>query len=175
SPTATYSLSTQLPSVSLFDYWDPADAVQRVMPGAGVDRMNVSMNGDFHQMRFQGMAQDVVDSASFQSGQGGLTGFPAEPAPTTVDYGLIPGNLGQVWLGAIPNQMLTVTQASVEIRNNLALREKEYGSILPLALAPGAREVRMSLEFFAQDDFATTALYQAARQQSPVSVMFQLG
>lgn len=173
--TATYTVATQLPSVSLFDYWDPADSVQRVMPGAGVDRMNISMNGDFHQLRFQGLAQDVVDSASFQSGQGGLTAFPTEPAPTAVDYGLIPGNLGQVWMGVVPNQMLTVTQASIEIRNNLATRENEYGSILPLALAPGAREVLMSLEFYAQDDVPTAALYQAARQQSPVGVMFQLG
>lgn len=174
-PTATYTLATQLPSVSLFDYWDPADAVQRVLPGVGIDRMNISMNGDFHQFGFKGMAKDVVDSASFQAGQGGLTAFPVEPAPTAVDYGLIPGNLGQVWMGVIPNQLYTVTQASVEIRNNLAMREKEYGAILPLALAPGAREVLVSLEFFTQDDIATAALYQASRQQSPVGVMFQLG
>jgi len=175
SATATYRLATQLPTVSLFDYWDPSGAIQRVMPGVGVDRMNVAMNGDFHQLEFRGMAQDLVDSASFQTGQGGLTAFPAEPAPTAVDYGLIPGNLGQVWIGAIPNQMFTVTQAAVEIRNNLAMREKEYGTILPLAIAPGAREVNMTLEFFAMDDTPTVALYQAARQQSPVSVMFQLG
>jgi hypothetical protein len=175
SPTATYTLATQLPSVSLFDYWDPADAVQRLMCGVGVDRMTISMNGDFHQFEFQGMAKDVTDSASFQSGQAGLTAFPAEPAPTPVDYALVPGNLGQVWMGVISSQILTVTQASVEIRNNLAPREKEYGSILPLALAPGAREVLMNLEFFSQDDTASAALYQAARQQSAVGVMFQLG
>jgi len=33
----------------------------------------------------------------------------------------------------------------------------------------------MTLELFGQDDQATTGLYQAARQQTPVSVMFQLG
>jgi hypothetical protein len=176
SATATYKLSTQLPSVSLFDYRDPGDStVQRILTGAGVDRFTISMNGDFHQMIFRGMAQDVVDSAAFQSGQGGMTVFPQEPAGEAVDYGLIPGNLGQVWMGVIANQMFTVTQASVEVRNHLALREKEYGSILPLALAPGGREVLMSLEFFAQDDFATNALYQAARQQSPLGVMFQMG
>jgi len=173
--TATFTLATTLPSVSLFDYWDPSDAVQRVMPGVGVDKMTISMNGDFHQFEFQGMAQDLADSASFQSGQGGLTAFPTEPAPTAVDYALVPGNLGEVWMGVIPNQMFTVTKASVEIKNNLALREKEYGTILPLALAPGAREVTTTLEFFSMDDTPTAALYQAARQQSPVGVMFQLG
>ena len=147
-PTATYTLATTLPSISLFDYWDPSDAVQRLMPGVGVDKFTVSMNGDFHQFEFQGMAQDLLDSASFQSGQGGLTAFPVEPTPTAVDYALVPGNLGEVWMGVIPNQMLTVTQASVQIRNNLAMRENEYGSILPLAIAPGAREVTMTLRVF---------------------------
>jgi len=173
--TATYTLSTTLPSISIFDYWDPADAVQRLLPGAGVDKFTVSMNGDFHQLEFSGMAQDLVDSASFQSGQGGLTTFPTEPTPTAVDYALIPGNLGEVWMGVIPNQMYTVTQASVQIKNNLAMRENEYGSILPLSIAPGAREVNMTLEFFSGDTIPTAALYQAARQQSPVGVMFQLG
>jgi hypothetical protein len=173
--TATYMLATSLPSVSLLDYWDPSDAVQRLMPGVGIDRFTVSMNGDFHQFGFQGMAQDVLDSASFQSGQGGLSAFPAEPTPTAADYALIPGNLGEVWMGASPNRMLTVTQASVQIRNNLAMRANEYGSALPLALAPGAREAAVSLEFFSQDDGPTAALYQAARQQTPVGVMFQLG
>jgi hypothetical protein len=133
------------------------------------------MNGDFHQMEFQGMGQDLLDSASFLSGQGGMTAFPVEPTPTPVDYALVPGNLGEVWMGVIPNQMLTVTKASVEIKNNLAMRENEYGAILPLAIAPGTREVTMTLEFYSQDDVPTAALYQAARQQSPVGVMFQLG
>jgi hypothetical protein len=66
-------------------------------------------------------------------------------------------------------------QASVEIKNNVAMRENEYGAVLPLAIAPGAREVTVTLEFFSMDDVPTAALYQAARQQSPVGVMFQLG
>jgi hypothetical protein len=175
SGTANYVLATQLPSVSLFDYWDPADAVRRLIPGMGVDKMTVSMNGDFHQFEFSGMAQDLLDSTSFQAGQGGLAAFPTEPTPGSVDYALVPGNLGEVWMGVIPNQMFTVTQASVQIKNNLAMRENEYGTTLPLAIAPGAREVTVTLEFYGQDDVPTAALYQAARQQSPVGVMFQLG
>jgi hypothetical protein len=173
--TATYGLATELPSVSLFDYWDPATAVQRILCGAAVDKMTVSMNGDFHELQFQGGAQDLLDSASFAPGQGGLTVFPVEPAPASVNYSPVPGNLGQVWMGVIPNQMFTVSQASVEIRNNLNMRQKEYGTILPRAVVPGAREVLLTLELFAQDDDATTALYQAARQHSPVSLMFQMG
>ncbi|HVW85786.1 MAG TPA: hypothetical protein VHB50_13950, partial [Bryobacteraceae bacterium] len=173
--TATYGLGASLPSVSLFDYWDPASAVQRVLAGAAVDRLSVKLNGDFHQFDFKGMAQDVLDSASFAAGQGGATTFPAEPGVEGSSYSPVPGNLGQVWLGVIPNQFLTVSSASVEIRNNLDMRNREFGSLLPQGIAPGTREVSISLELFSQDDIPTASLYQAARQQAPMGVMFQLG
>jgi hypothetical protein len=173
--TATYSLATELPSVSLFDYWDPATAVQRVISGGAVDRMLVNLNGDFHQFEFKGHAQDLIDSSSFATGQGGAAAFPAEPAAASFSYSPVPGNLGQVWLGVTPNQFFTVAEASIEVRNDINLRANEFGSILPRAIMPGTREVLVSLEIYGQDDAATTALYQAARQQSAVSLMFQLG
>jgi hypothetical protein len=173
--TATYSLATQLPSVSVFDYWDPSTAVQRVLNGAAVDKMSIDLNGDFHQFEFKGTAQDVIDSASFVTGQGGAVGFPPEPAIGSFSYSLVPGNIGQVWLGVVPSQFLSVASASVQIQNDLDTRSKEFGTILPLAIVPGMRAVSVTLQLFEQDDTATAALYQAARQQSPISVMFQMG
>ena len=173
--TSTFGLAAELPSVSLFDYWDPSSAIQRVLCGAAVDQMTIKMNGDFHEFAFKGMAQDLIDSSSFALGQGGATAFPAEPASNVNAYSPVPGNLGQVWLGVIPNQFFTVSAASIEIRNNVEMRNKEFGTMLPRGITPGTREVTMTLELFSQDDSASTALYQAARQQSPVSVMFQLG
>lgn len=174
-PTANYGLASELPSVSLFDYWDPVTAVQRVLTGAAMDRLTVTLNGDFHQFGFRGTAQDMVDSASFAAGQGGTQTFPAEPAAGSFSYSPVPGNLGQVWLGVIPGQFFTVAQASIELRNDLNMRLNEYGSSVPRGIAPGTREVSLALELFSQDDEATTALYQAARQHSPVSLMFQMG
>ena len=175
SPTANYHLATELPSVTLYDYWDPSTAVQRALVGAGVDRMTFKLNGDFHEFSFSGMAQDLIDGASFVSGQNGALAFPAEPTVNTDGYSPVPGNLGQVWVGILPNQMFTVSAATIELRNNLETRNREYGTQLPSGLMPGAREVVVSLELFAQDDALTTALYQAARQQDPVSMTFQLG
>lgn len=174
--TASFGLASELPSISLFDYWGMNTGVQRVFNGAGVDEFKIRLNGDFHQLQFKGMAQDVLDSASFQAGEGGLPSFPIEPTDTaSYSYSVVPGNLGQVWLGAIPNQFLTIADASVTVHNNLELRANEFGSALPRAIAPGQREVLVSLELFAQDNAATTALYQAARQNLPISMMFQLG
>lgn len=173
--TATYSLAEQLPSFSLFDYWDPVTAVQRIVAGAAVDTMTLKLNGDFHEFQFKGSAQDLIDSASFTAGQGGQAGFPGEPAFDGFSYSPVPGNLGQVWLGVFPSQFFSVSAASIQLQNNLEMRSKEFGTSLPLAVVPGPRSVSMTLELFGQDDQATTGLYQAARQQSPVSVMFQLG
>jgi hypothetical protein len=173
--TATYMLERELPSVSLLDYWDPASAVQRVFSGAAVDKMSILLNGDFHQFEFKGNAKDVIDSSSFTAGQGMMETFPEEPVQAGFSYSPVPGNLGQVWLGVSPTQFLTVAEASIQIDNDLDMRSKEFGTILPLAVVPGLRSVAVTLELLSQDDEATTALYQAARQQSPVSVMFQLG
>ena len=173
--TATYSLAEQLPSFSLFDYWDPVTAVQRIVAGAAVDTMTVKINGDFHEFQFKGPAQDLIDSASFASGQGGQLSFPNEPALDGFTYSPVPGNLGEVWLGVFPSQFFSVSAASIQLQNNLGTRSKEFGTSLPLAVVPGPRSVSVTLELFGQDDQATTGLYQAARQQSPVSVMFQLG
>ncbi len=173
--TVTYSPATTLPSVSIFDYWSPSTAVQRVLHGATVNEMEIKVNGDYHEVQFSGLAQDVIDSSSFAAGVASLQSFPDEPASAAFDYSIVPGNLGQAWLGSSASQFFSVISASIGVKNNLETRAREFGSTLPLAITPGRRDVAVSLELYSQDDSATQSLYQAARQQSPMSVMFQLG
>src|SRR5690242_9246402 len=92
-------LATDLPSASIYDYWSPATAIQRLLCGAAVDQMEILVNGDYHETRFKGAAQDVLDSATFSGGAGALTAFPEEPAAAAFDYAVSPGNMGQAWLG----------------------------------------------------------------------------
>lgn len=173
--TVTYAPASSLSSVSIFDYWSPSTAVQRVLHGAVVNELAIQVNGDYHEFQFSGLAQDVIDSSSFSAGVASLQSFPAEPAIAAFDYSIVPGNLGQAWLGTSAAQFFTVTGASIGLRNNLEPRAREFGSTMPLTIAPGPREVAVSLELYSQDDSATESLYQAARQQSPITVMFQLG
>lgn len=175
SPAVSYFPATQLASVSIFDYWDPSSAVQRILCGAAVNRMTVKVNGDFHQFEFSGMAQDLIDNSSFAGGIGQLTSFPAEPPSGAFDYSIVPGNMGQAWLGSTPSKFFTITNATFQLDNGLDMRAKEFGSNLPRAVAPGQRSVTVDLSLFQLNDSATQGLYQAARQQSPISVMFQLG
>ena len=173
--TVTYLPATALGSVSVFDYWDPAAAVQRILCGGAVDEMEILLNGDYHQFHFRGMAQDVIDSSSYSGTVASLSSFPAEPAVAAFDYSIVPGNLGQAWLGTSASQFFTITNASVLLKNNLDMRTNEFGSNLPQAIAPGPRGITASFDLYSQTDTATAGLYEAARQQSPISVMFQLG
>lgn len=174
-PTAVYQPAEVLNSVTIYDYWSPGTAVQRILSGAALDKLTLKVNGDFHEFDFSGQAQDVVDSSSFESSQAGLTAFPAEPTVAPINYSIIPGHLGQVWLGSVPNRFFTLTAAQITLDNNIDLREREFGTLLPSAISPGLRSVTLDFSLYQQDNTATQALYQAARQKSPISVMIQLG
>ena len=173
--TVSYSPAAELPSVSVFDYWDPTGAVDRILVGGSCGRFQVKVNADFHEVEFIGEAQDVIDTESFTSGEGGLSSFPAEPAVTGDLAAPIPGNLGQAWLGTPANKFWTVTSALIELDNDLNLRGREFGTTVPQCLAAGVRNVAASFELFERDDAATRGLYAAARAETPIGVMFQLG
>jgi len=172
---ASYFLGPSLHSVTLFDYWSPPTAVQRIIVGAGVDKLSININGDYHEFRVEGVGRELIDSATFASGSAGLLEFPSEPELGNVDYSIVPGHLGQVWIGPVPQRFYTLTEAQVTIENNLEARAREFGNELLMRLVPGERRVKVSMSLYEKDDAATAALYQAAKQQSPVSIMFQLG
>lgn len=173
--TVTYSLATDLKTASLHDRWDPVEAVQRIVSGAAMDTMRVKVNGDFHEFQFSGPAREIVDNATFTSGQAGLSAFPAEPATAAFDYTVIPGHLGQVWMGSVPSRMHTLTMAELVVDNSVSLRAQEFGSDSARCIEAGQRSVKLNFSVFAQDDAETLALYQASRQRSPIEVMLQLG
>ena len=174
-PTVTYKLSTALPSITLYDYWDPLSAVSRIVTGASVDSLQISVNGDYHDFTFDGPAADILDSASFEPGSGGLASYPSEPVLSTFNSAGVPGHLGQVWLGRNPDQFFTLTEAVVQLKNNLETRTHEFGSSYPKAIVPGAREVQSQFTVLAQDDSQTKDLYAASKQRSLVPAMLQLG
>jgi hypothetical protein len=173
--TITYSLGKSLPSVSIFDYWSPAESVQRLLCGAVVNEMKIMVNSDYHEFQFAGPAQDLIDSMTFESGQGKLTSFPEEPAMADFDYSIVPGHMGQVWLGVTPNRFFTLTAAEISMNNNIDARNREFGTRLIRCIAPGIRKVELDFELYGSDEESTTALYAAAKQRSPFGAMFQLG
>lgn len=175
TPTITYRPAKALRSASVFDFWSPGSALQRVLAGVAVNEFAMTVNADYHEFAFSGPAADAVDNATFEAGQGGLSAFPSEPDDTTFDESVIPGHLGQVWIGSAPNRFFTLTDAKVRLRNHVETRNKEFGTSMPRAIVAGQREVTVDFEMFAGDDAETRELYEAARQGSAVRTMFQLG
>lgn len=171
----SYVLSATLPSVAIFDYCQPASAQQRILCGGAVDTLEVQVQGDFHTVKFSGQGQDLIDSFTFQPGDGGLAQFPAEPASRSDHGGPIAGHFGQVWLGAIPARFQTLVRATLRLQNGLQLRKNELGSALPLGIAPGERRVMFDFDLFETDDSNTQALYAAARNRTPLVAFLQLG
>ncbi len=175
SPCVTYTLGSELPSVTLYDYWDPITAVSRIVTGAAVDILEISLNGDFHEFKFRGPAADLLDSSSFVSETAGLGAFPTEPPLGPFDYSIVPGHLGEAWLGGVASQFFTLSSASLEINNNVDLRDQEFGFSYPQGIVPGPRQVATDFTIFAQDDTQTEALYAAAKERGLISAMLQLG
>ena len=134
--TVTYAPATELPSVSIFDYWSPATAVQRLLCGAAVDQMEILVNGDYHEFHFSGMAKDVLDSASFESRRGAvaeLSGGAGSWQRSTTR--LCRGIWGRRGWEPSPTQFCTITGATMVVKNELETRAREFGSC-------GARAIR---------------------------------
>jgi hypothetical protein len=101
--------------------------------------------------------------------------FPPEPALEQFDYSIVPGHLGQAWLDNTPDRFYTITEAELLLDNNVDARVQEFGADGPLCITGGQRTVKVDFDLFEQNNAATQGLYQAARQLSPIAVMFQLG
>jgi hypothetical protein len=171
----SFGLSGRLPSVSLYEYWTPADAVQRILNGSVVDEMELELNGDFHELRFRGAAAGLIDSKTFESGQGGLASFPAEPGTAALMEMPVPGHLGQAWVGAGPWALETLARARVRVKNNVELRWRDFGLMEPKCAVPGDREVSIDLEIYGTNAEACEALYASANRREPMPLMVQMG
>lgn len=171
----SYGLSLSLPSVSLYEYWPPEAAVQRVLNGSVVDEMSVELNGDFHELTFRGVAAGLIDNRTFEPEQGGLASFPAEPPVQPLAELPVPGHLGQAWVGAGPWALETVAEARIRIRNHVELRWRDFGLTEAKCAAPGDRAVTIDLEIYGNASEACEAIYASARRREPIPFMVQMG
>ncbi|MBI5280514.1 MAG: hypothetical protein HY858_02440 [Candidatus Solibacter usitatus] len=171
----SYGLAPELAGVTLHERWSPAGAAQRMLAGAVVDELEFRINGDFHELGFRGQAADLLDNASFEAGAAGLQSFPAEPAVAELMESPIPGHMGQAWIGSAPGRMYTLSSAVIRLKNNVDLRAKDYGSVLPRCIVPGDREVTVDLEVYSQDGALYDEILQAAKTRTPLPLMVQMG
>ena len=127
----------------------------------------MKLNGDFHQFEFKGSRRIWSTALRSWPARAGERRFPPEPALDGFSYSPVPGNLGQVWLGVSRASSSRCPRPRLRFRTTWTRGRRNSGRFCRMAIVPGNRTVSVTLELFGQDDAATTALYQAARQQSP--------
>jgi len=76
--------------------------------------------------------------------------------------------------GDRPDRFFSLTNASVSL-DNASTCGRRNSEAACHGVHRRKRTVEASFTMFEQDNAATKGLYQAARQQSPIEVMFQLG
>ena len=116
APSISYFPATELPSLSIFDYWDPATALQRIICGAAVDRMSIKLNGDFHQFEFEGIGAGFDRQREFHSGHGAiaeLSGGAGDGGVRLLDRA---GQYGRGLAGVSPAKFYTVTSGDIPVR-----------------------------------------------------------
>ncbi len=52
--TLVYRFAKELPSVSIYDYWDPVWAISRLVTGSCVNSLRIAVKGDLHELSFSG-------------------------------------------------------------------------------------------------------------------------
>ncbi len=159
----SYGLAMLPPSFSLYEYWTPEAAVQRILNGAVVDELEIELNGDFHEITFRGAAAGLIDSKTFEAGQGGLAAFPPEPGVEPIAEMPVPWPLE------------TVASARIRIRNNMELRWRDFGLTEPKCAVPGDREVTVDLEIYSTSAESCEEIYACAVRREPMPFMVQMG
>jgi len=171
----TYRLGSHLKSLTMLDYWDPSTAIQRCAAGVSVDQVQVSVNGDFHEMAFQGEGSVYFDSATELPLSTGLQEFPSEPLGEWSTGELIPGSMGRAWIGTGGEACTSVLVGKVTLNNHIDYRRREFGGVRGGCVRAGMREVRLDLRIRAENSDDMRALFTSSRLQQPIPVMFQLG
>jgi hypothetical protein len=95
--------------------------------------MTVKVNGDFHQFEFEGNGARPDRQFQFRGGDGAMSELsPRSRHRGAFDYAIVPGNMGEAWLGSTPGQFYTITSGTFQLDNGLDMRSKEFGTNLPL-------------------------------------------
>lgn len=175
--SVNYTLVNGLPpSMSIASYWDPSGVEQDIINGAIVTDFSITANGPMHMIKMSGQGQQVIDTVTFTTGQGGLSSFPTEPATQTLTGQAIAGHKGQAWTGATPSNFTMFDSLVLNFKNSTEMRKDEFGSQVPLGFARGAfRDIGFDFSYYETDDAFLQALRTNGKNRTPVPFLMQLG
>jgi hypothetical protein len=167
--SVTYSLADNLtatpsPSLSIFNFRDPATTIQQIAAGAAVKTMSLAFNNNgVQKVSFSGPAKYVVESHRFSgeptANKCGLTAFPARPSSPVYNGSPVLGWNGSVSIGG--NSWPTLRSANLSVDFARELQMDVFGAGLAVAIMQGQRSWPVDLTIYADDSANFQALIAA--------------
>jgi hypothetical protein len=169
STSVTYSLADNLaatpaPSLSIFNFRDPATTIQQIAAGAVVKTMSLSFNDNGPQkVSFSGPCKYVIENHRFSAeptaNKCGLTAFPARPTTPVFNGSPV---LGWNVTGSIGgNTFATLRSASLSVDFNRELQMDVFNAGLAIGVMQGTRSWPIELSLYADDSANFIALIAA--------------
>ncbi len=176
--SVTYNLADASPSLSIWNFRDPAAMEQLVALGSIVGSMRFDISQDRSVIEFSGMSRYVSPSDGFASldapAKGGLSAFPVRPS-APVYAGIM--SLG-LYGSATLNSAVYTTLRSLSI--NAEFGRSLIDNVLFNAAYPGlpqqvVRNVTVDFELTDEDVAALIALKLKARMKEVMNLVFVVG
>jgi hypothetical protein len=155
---------TPAPSLTIFNFRDPATTLQQIAVGAVVKSMGLSFNENGAQkISFGGPCKYVLENHRFagesSGNKCGLTSFPARPATPVYNGAPVLGWNGGVTIGG--NTYATLRSGSLAVDFNRELQADVLGAGLAIGVMQGERSWPVDLTLYADDSANFQALIAA--------------
>jgi len=172
APAITYMLSTTLPSLTLYDYWDPTTATSRMVTGAAVVCFPSADQRRLSRIFVQRPGRRSARFLQLRAGYRRIEHLSPRAGARHLRLLHCTGHLGQVWLGSAMNQYFTLDASKYRDQEQPCGKGPGVWLLLSAGSGAGPREVITKFTLFAQDDTQTKDLYAAAKQRTQISAMF---
>lgn len=174
--SVTYSLADASPSMSIFNYYDPASIIQELILGAIVQNVRVEWGGDVPMIELSG--QGITnDSGRFATSdateKGGLTSFPTRPAAPVTNGTPQPGFLGTITLDGVAYTIFR--SGSLSMASGRELPQDVFNSYHPGSPAQDERDVRLDFTMDEDDGANFKALLLKSQGKTAWDAIIQIG
>jgi hypothetical protein len=169
STSVTYGLADHLPatpapSLSIYNFRDPATTLQQLAIGAVVKTMTLAFNANGSQkIQFSGPCKYVLENFRFASEdtatKSSLTAFPVRPAAPVYNGAPVLGWKGSVTIGG--NAYATLRSGSLTVDFNRDLLMDVLGAGLAIGISQGERAWPVDLTLYADDSASFQSLIVA--------------
>lgn len=178
STSVTYSLDDASPSLSIWNFRDPATMEQHVALGAVVQSMRINVQQESSEIEFSGACRYVTPSEGFagldSTAKGGLSAFPTRPASPTYTGIMALGMYGSATLDGSAYTTLRSLSISADFGRSLTDNVLFNGAYAgEPQQAP--RSITVEFELTDEDTTAIEGLKAKALAKTAMDLVFVIG